>query len=133
MDLSCGMAAPGTVPRRILVVDDDPLVADSVRRMLVFDGHHVELALGSEEALALFANHGFDLALVDYEMPLMKGDQLAAALKAMAPALPVVLFTGYEEAVRETLAASGSVDAILGKPFDLEELRRTLAELLQPR
>jgi CheY-like chemotaxis protein len=118
------------VPRRILVVDDDPLVADSIRRMLMFDGHQVELALSSEEALGVFSKHSFDIAFVDFEMPGMKGDQLAAAMKAVAPARPVVMFTGYVEAIRQKLGASGAVDVLLGKPFDLEELRRTLVRLL---
>src|SRR5689334_19007314 len=117
------MAAPGMVPRRIIVVDDDPLVADSIGRMLLFDGHEVELALSAEEALALFSKKHFDLALVDYEMPGMKGDQLAKAIKAIAPGRPVVMFTGYVETVRATIGATSSVDVVLGKPFDLEELR----------
>ena len=117
--------------RRILVVDDDPLVADSIRRMLIFDGHQVELASTGEEALQLFSNKQFDLTLVDYEMPKMKGDQLAAAIKALAPAQPVVMFTGYAEAVQSRLDGTGPVDAVLGKPFDLAALRQTLAKLLK--
>jgi CheY-like chemotaxis protein len=123
------MAAPGTVTRRILVVDDDPLVADSIRRMLQFDGHKVELAADAEEALALFSQQNFDLTLVDYEMPKMKGDQLAAAIKAIRPSQPIVMFTGYAEAVRATIGSLSGVDVILGKPFDLDELRRTLTGL----
>jgi CheY-like chemotaxis protein len=115
--------------RHILVVDDDPLVADSVRRMLVFDGHRVTTAASAAEALAMFPGRDFSLTLVDYEMPGMKGDQLAAALKAMAPNHPVVMFTGYAEAV-STAAAAKTVDLILGKPFDLGQLRATLARLL---
>lgn len=124
------MAAPGMVTRRVLVVDDDPLVADSIRRMLLFDGHQVELASSAEEALTLFSQRTFDLTLLDYEMPKMKGDQLAAAIKAIVPSQPIVMFTGYAEAVRAAIGASGAVDVILGKPFDLGQLRQTLAELL---
>src|SRR5260221_2674706 len=121
------MAVRGmVVPRRILVVDDDAMVADSIRRLLLFDGYQVKLAASGEEALALFARQTFDLTLVDYEMPNMKGDQLAAAIKAMAPSQPVIMFTGYAEAVRKKVDTSSGVDVILGKPFDLAELRRTL-------
>jgi CheY-like chemotaxis protein len=121
------MATPGTVPRRILVVDDDPLVADSIRRMLLFDGHQVETARSAAEALARFPDGKFDLTLVDYEMPNMKGDQLALAIKAVAPDQPVVMFTGYAEAIRASATSSKGVDVILGKPFNLEELRQTVA------
>ncbi len=116
-------------PRHILVVDDDPLVADSIRRMLVFDGHQVTTARNAEEALALFSKEHFALTLVDYEMPGMKGDRLAVAIKALSPTQPVVMFTGYAEAVGAASAAQ-CVDGILGKPFDLDQLRRTLAKLL---
>src|SRR5690349_16151747 len=98
------MASASTLSRRILVVDDDPLVADSLRRMLEFDGHRVEVAGGGEQALALFAKGGFELTLLDYEMPGMKGDQLATALKALAPDHPVIMFTGYAEAVATATA-----------------------------
>jgi two-component system, OmpR family, response regulator MprA len=124
------MPDPKPVSRRILVVDDDPLVADSIRRMLVFDGHQVELAGSGEEALALFARQTFDLTLLDYEMPKMKGDKVAVALKAIDPTRPVIMFTGYAEAVRGGAGTPGDVDAILGKPFDLQELRKTLERFL---
>jgi CheY-like chemotaxis protein len=129
-DKLAAMASAGTVSRRILVVDDDPLVADSIRRMLLFDGHQVEIAGSGEEALALFARGIFDLSLVDYEMPRMKGSELAAALKNLSPNHPVVMVTGYAEAVQGSATPIQGVDLILGKPFDLEELRRTLAKLL---
>ncbi len=126
------MASAATLSRRILVVDDDPLVADSIRRMLLFDRHQVEVAGSGEEALALFGKGGFDLTLVDYEMPRMKGDQLAIALKTIAPQHPIIMFTGYAEAVAAAAAPLKGVDLILGKPFNLEELRRALAGLLPP-
>jgi CheY-like chemotaxis protein len=127
------MAALGTVSPRILVVDDDAMVADSIRRMLLFDRYEVEIAGNAEEALAAFAKSAFDLTLLDYEMPKMKGDQLAIALKAISPDHPVVMFTGYAEAVGGADIPLKGVDLVLGKPFDLEQLRRTLARFLPPR
>ena len=122
------MATPGIVHSRILVVDDDPLVADSVRRMLQFDGHEVVVVQSAEQALAAFGERTFDLALIDYEMPKMKGNQLAEAIKAKVPGQPVVLFTGYAEAVQNQAATAGGVDLILAKPFNLDDLRRTIAK-----
>lgn len=126
------MASATTLARRILVVDDDPLVADSLRRMLEFDGHQVEVAGGAQQALALFAKGAFELTMLDYEMPGMKGDQLAAALKAIAPDHPVIMFTGYAEAVAAASAPLKGVDLVLGKPFHLEDLRRALARFCPP-
>lgn len=119
-----------TVPRRILVVDDDPLVADSIRRMLLFDRYEVAIAGSGQEALAAFGQGRFDLTMVDYEMPEMKGDQLANALKAIAPRHPIVMFTGYAEAVAAAATPLKGVDLVLGKPFNLEELRQAIASLL---
>ncbi len=123
------METPGIAGRRILVVDDEPMVCDSLRRMLAADGHRVETAASGQAALALFQKSRFDLIIVDYEVPGMNGDELAAAIKALAPHQPVLMITAYPE----TLAASGNplvgVDLVLSKPFDLQELRRAVARL----
>jgi DNA-binding NarL/FixJ family response regulator len=58
------MVTPGISARRILVVDDDPLVCDSIRRMLAVDGHVVETASSGEAALELFQKAKFDLIIV---------------------------------------------------------------------
>ncbi|HZR16916.1 MAG TPA: response regulator [Verrucomicrobiae bacterium] len=121
------MGTPGLASRRVLVVDDDPLVADSIRRMLQFDGHQVEVVFSAEDALGRFSTKTFDLTMVDYEMPKMKGDELARAIKAADPSQPIVMFTGYAEALSAEPTEAGGVDLILGKPFNLEQLRQTLA------
>jgi CheY-like chemotaxis protein len=126
------MPSSTAISRRFLVVDDDPLVADSLRRMLEFDGHEVEVVGGAEEALVAFGRSNFDLTLLDYEMPKMKGDQLAIALKTIAPQHPIIMFTGYAEAVTASGSPLQAVDLVLGKPFHLEDLRRALARLLPP-
>ena len=66
-----------------MVVDDEPLVCESVRRILAVDGHQVETATSGEAALALFGKVRFDLMIVNYELPLMSGDKVAAAIKAL--------------------------------------------------
>src|ERR1043165_9733015 len=69
---SAEMKAPGkTTQRRILVVDDEPMVCDSIRIALAFDQHQVETAASAQEALAAFHVGKFDLIIVDYNMPAM--------------------------------------------------------------
>jgi CheY-like chemotaxis protein len=75
-------------PRTILVVDDEPFVCDAVRLMLRFDGHIVHTVGSAKEALEVFEEGKFDLIITDFEMPVMKGDKLAAAIKAKPPARP---------------------------------------------
>src|SRR5436189_6277296 len=79
------MSAPTLPPRRILVVDDEPFVCDAVKMMLTFDGHIVETASNGKDALEMFAKGKFDLVITDFAMPNMKGDELAATIKARAP------------------------------------------------
>lgn len=112
------------------MVDDDPSVSDSVKRMLAIDGHQVETADSGEQALALFETGKFDLILTDYEMPIMKGDKLAAEIKALAPDQPICMFTGYAEAMQQSPQSLAGVELLLSKPFGLEELRQAVAKLL---
>ena len=70
------MKTPAFRQRRILVVDDEPLVCDAVKMMLEFDGHVVETAPNGKDALALLERSKFDLVITDFEMPMMKGDEL---------------------------------------------------------
>jgi len=117
------MSAPASPQRRILVVDDEPFVCDAVKMMLTFDGHIVETASNGKEALAMFEVGKFDLVITDFAMPNMKGDELAATIKARSPKQPVVMITAYAE----MLASSGNplpgVDFVISKPFLLENVR----------
>jgi len=91
---------PAFPQKRILVVDDEPFVCDAVKMMLNFDGHVVQTASNAKEALAMFEEGKFDLVITDFAMPIMKGDELAAAIKARCPNQPVVMITAYAECCR---------------------------------
>jgi two-component system, OmpR family, response regulator len=120
------MSKPSIKPRHILVVDDEPYVCDAVRMMLAFDGHQVETAGSGKSALALFAKGKYDLIITDYAMPAMKGDELAIAIKSMAPEQPVVLITAYAEMLKSAATPLTGVDHIVSKPFLLEDLRMAI-------
>ena len=120
---------PAFPQRRILVVDDEPLVCDAVKMMLNFDGHVVDTANGAKAALALFENAKYDLVITDYEMPVMKGDELAAAIKARAPKQPVVMITAYAERLQSSGEPLKAVDFMISKPFLLENLREAIAKV----
>ena len=121
------MAGPKSVQRRILVVDDEPFVCDAVKMMLTFDGHQVETAGNGKEALALFQKGRFDLVITDFAMPAMKGDELAAAIKALSPTQPVVMITAYAEMLQTSAGSMPGVDFIISKPFLLDNLREAIA------
>jgi CheY-like chemotaxis protein len=117
---------PAFPKRRILVVDDEPFVCDAVRMMLNFDGHVVETANNGMEALALFDKGKFDLVITDFAMPNMKGDELAAAIKARSPKQPVVMITAYAEMLQSSGTPLKGVDFVISKPFLLENLREAI-------
>ena len=122
------MTVPSSQRRRILVVDDEPFVVDAVKMMLKHDGHMIETANSAEEALTLFEKGNFDLVITDYAMPGMKGDELAAAIKARAPNHPVLMITAYAELVESSGTPLPGVDCVISKPFLMENLRAAIAK-----
>jgi CheY-like chemotaxis protein len=116
--------------KRILVVDDEPFVCDAVKMMLAFDGHDVVTANDAKEALAVFDKNKFDLVITDFAMPGMKGDELAAAIKARSPRQPVVMITAYAEMLQSSGKKLPGVDFLVSKPFLLEHLREAISTVL---
>ena len=114
-------------PRRILVVDDEPLVCLTLQILLAGEGHIVDAAKSGAEALALFEPGKFDMVFTDYLMPEMKGDQLAAAIKRRAPKQPIVMLTAYPEKLQSSDCPLGGVDSFICKPFEAETLRTAIA------
>ena|ERR1051326_369873 len=123
------MGTPALPKRRILVVDDEPLVCDAVKMMLAFDGHVVETATNGKDALAKFDQSKFDLVITDFSMPAMKGDELAAAIKCRDPRQPVVMITAYAEMLQASQSPLVGVDFLISKPFLLENLREAIAKV----
>ena len=112
----------------VLVVDDDPSIAELTMRAL--DGYCVSFARNGGEALAAAsALVNCDLLITDYVMPSMSGDELAGRLRERWPALKTVLMSGYAD----TLDPDRSVvDACVAKPLGLLTLRQTVIDLLGP-
>ncbi len=115
--------------QRILVVDNEPSVCDSIRRLLEVDGHIVETALTSRAAMALFEPKKYDLLLVDYRMPDTDGDKLIAEIKAVAPGQKILMMTAYPEALVTSRVSLTGIEGLLGKPFGLHELRDALRKV----
>jgi CheY-like chemotaxis protein len=116
--------------KKILVVDDEPFVCNAVKMMLEHDGHDVASASSGAEALSLFDQGKFDLVITDFAMPGMKGDELAAAIKARVPGQPVVMITAYAEMLQSSGKALPGVDFVISKPFLLEHLREAISTVL---
>jgi CheY-like chemotaxis protein len=115
--------------KRILLADDEPAVRDAIRLLLRFDRHIVSEARNASEALALYSQEPFDLVITDFEMPGMKGNELAARIKRLAPGQRILMITAYAEKLGDF---NNPVDALLNKPFTFADLRDTISRLLSP-
>ncbi|MEW5685154.1 MAG: PAS domain S-box protein [Pseudomonadota bacterium] len=123
---------PGqAVSARILLVEDNPEVADVAVRMLEELGHQVRVATtGSAGLKALMSGEPVDLVFSDIVMAGdLDGVTLARSIREVAPGVPILLATGYSEAA----ARIGEEFPILRKPYRLADLNRGLARLLAPR
>jgi len=124
------MPTPGNQVWRILVVDDEPAVGDAIKMMLKFDGHAVQTASGSKEALSLLEQDKFDLIITDYSMPGMKGDELAAVIKQRLPHQPIIMISAYAEMLKSSGNPLTGVDFMLSKPFFMADLREAVTRVL---
>jgi CheY-like chemotaxis protein len=123
---------------RILVIDDDPRILRSLRRVLEADSHEVTVADGGRAGINAFAaaslrGEPFAVVLLDLGMPETGGREVAAAIKAASPVTPIVLVTGWSDSVREENDVPPHVERVLSKPPDVEDLRRVIVELTAAR
>ena len=114
----------------VLVVDDDQALCDVAEASLTNDGHTVEIACDGEMALTLLKAGKFDLVLTDKAMPQINGEQLAAAIYQIAPALPVILMTGFGDLMKTAGEKPLHVSEVLSKPFTQAMLRSALEHAL---
>jgi signal transduction histidine kinase/FixJ family two-component response regulator len=119
---------------RILLVDDDPLILQSLREALVADGHTVAATNGGAAGIETFtAAHQrgdpFDIVISDLGMPYIDGRRVAAAIKATSISTPVILLTGWGQRLLDEDGVPQGVDRVLTKPPKLRELRSALGAL----
>jgi two-component system, OmpR family, response regulator MprA len=116
---------------RILVVDDDPAVRESLGRALRLDGYEVELANDGREALAKVREHVPDAIVLDVVMPHVDGIQVCRELRAAGYDTPILMLTARDGVSDRVSGLDGGADDYLVKPFALEELEARLRALLR--
>jgi len=119
-----------SVTRKILVVDDDPVVGKSIGRVLSNKGYAVISARNGEEALSKLDSEKYDLVFTDIKMPGMSGLEVAERVRASQPWLPVVIVTGYGTDANEARAAAAGVSGFLRKPLSPEMIESSTEEAL---
>jgi PAS domain S-box-containing protein len=119
---------------RILLVEDDTALGVATARHLERLGYEVALETSSVRALRRFAEHPehFDVLITDQAMPGIPGMELAAAVSAARPELPILLVTGRREGLDPVLLAEAGIRTVHQKPLELAELAAAVHACLRP-
>ena len=126
--------APGTIvspkgmKKKILVVDDDPQIRESLRKVLRAEGYEVALAANGQEGIGRFNAELIDLLVLDLNLPGNSGWDIFGTLTSLNPFLPIIIITGRQN--QHELAAGAGVGALMQKPLDVPRLLQTITELL---
>jgi two-component system response regulator MprA len=116
---------------RVLVVDDEPAVRESISRSLRFEGYEVELATDGESALKSQAARPADAVVLDVMMPVIDGLETCRRLRATGDRVPVLMLTARRAIGDRVTGLDAGADDYLVKPFALEELLARLRALLR--
>jgi len=117
---------------RILIVDDDPVIIESLRNILQSDGHRVTAVEGGQAGIDTFGaamqlHEPFDVVITDLGMPHVDGRKVAAAIGTTSPGTPIILLTGWGQRLLDENELPPAVHRVLAKPPRLSELRAALS------
>jgi two-component system response regulator MprA len=125
------MSQRAAIKPRVLVVDDDRAVRESLRRSLEFNGYDVQLAADGAEALAGIGSGAPDVVVMDVMMPRLDGLETTRALRAAGNDVPVIVLTARDAVGDRVEGLDAGADDYLTKPFALQELLARLRALLR--
>jgi len=130
-ETSAPVALPSITPKTILVVDDEPDIADVLADALRLVGHHVEVVGDGTQALELLATRTYDLIMSDTRMPGLDGIGLYREVERRFPTLRerIVFVTGDVLDAEKLAFLEGTGAPFLMKPFDVEEVRRLVHQI----
>jgi DNA-binding NtrC family response regulator len=118
---------------RILVVDDEAMMADSLKQNLVEEGYTVDTALSGADAIELFDRGGHHVAICDVQLPDMDGLEVLRHIKDAQPATEVIVMTGFGTVQRAIEATKAGAFWFLEKPFEFEVLQPLIERAVQHR
>jgi DNA-binding NtrC family response regulator len=117
--------------KKVLVIDDESIVLNSVKKILTAEDFEVDPAQSSREGLERAMSREYDLVLTDIRMPEIGGMRILRDIKRSRPALPVVIFTGYATVQSAVQAMKLGASDYIEKPFTPDMLLTTIKKVLE--
>ena len=122
---------------RVLCIDDDEPILQSIKDLLSHFGHRVGMASGGKRGIEMFCiaiqkSEAYDVVITDMNMPEINGYAVAQMIKTESPDTPVILMTGAGNTIMDSGSLSASVDIVVNKPPHLEELNALLLRMAKP-
>lgn len=116
---------------KILIVDDDSILQESLVTILEREGYYIDTAITGAEAEAKLRKEFFHIVLLDVRLPDTTGPDLLVKINKIAPRMKKLVMTGYPDASSAIQAVNQRADAYLTKPFEPDELIRLIAENIE--
>lgn len=116
---------------KVLIIDDERSIRDTLQEILSFEGHHVDTAPEGIEGLRLFEENEYEAVLCDVKMPNIDGIEVLESILAMNPQVPVIMITGHGNVETAVKALKKGAFDFIEKPLDLNFLLITLQDALE--
>lgn len=117
--------------KRILIVDDDKHILKTFKAILELRGYRIHVAESGQEALEMFGNDIYNLALLDIKLPDMEGTELLAKMHRAKPQMMKIMVTGYASLDNAALSLNSGADAYIMKPVMPEKLISVIEDKLR--
>lgn len=121
----------GAPMARVLVVEDDPQIANVVKDWLIAENHSVDLVMDGEEASYYLRVAKYDVIVLDWDLPKLSGVEVCKSYRAGGGKTPVIMLTGKRDVSDRITGLDAGCDDYLAKPFDVGELSARIRALLR--
>ena len=118
-------------PARILIVDDEESIRETLAVILEDEGYRVDTAQNAKEAIAKTSAEVYNLALIDIRLPDMEGTELLTRIGDATPRMRKIIITGYPSIPNAIDAVNKRADAYITKPFEMDKVLETIKEQLK--
>ncbi len=115
---------------KVLLVDDEGVVRETLAEMLEDEGCEVTMATSAEDAILKFQKYQCDVVLTDLSMPGLNGYELARRVKSLDANIPVFLITGWNQLDRKFMESNKVIDGVIEKPFQMDQIRKQITKVM---